>query len=77
MLTLTFKKKTVAVVDYAEASARYSAARDNSGQGASTWGNGKIYDRNGTQIAYISYNGKVWAGTQYQPDATPLFDPYA
>jgi hypothetical protein len=44
-------------------------------RGASTMPNGLLYNDKGEQVAYISYNGKVWAGTEYDPNAVPLYVP--
>lgn len=29
--------------------------------GGSNWSGGKVFDKTGKQIAYISYNGRVWS----------------
>lgn len=26
-------------------------------------------------VAYVSYNGRVWKGSQYEPNTTPIYDP--
>lgn len=54
----------------------YSAARDASGEGASTVPSAKVFDGAGKQIGHISYNGRIWPGATWQPGMTPLFDPY-
>ncbi len=74
-LTIKVGRKHYAVADYAQASAMFCAARDKSGLGASRLPNALIFSGQ-EQVAYVSYNGKVWPGTTYQPDATPLFNPY-
>jgi hypothetical protein len=66
---MRFKKITAATA--AEASAKFCALRDASGLGASKFSDG---DWQGNRI---SYNGKVWAGLEYTPGDTPIFDPYA
>lgn len=48
------------VADMREASAKYSALRDQSGLGGSEFGEGKVFDSAGHQIARVSYNGRVW-----------------
>jgi hypothetical protein len=67
------------VTSIAEASHFYSSARDMSDEGASTWPHGQIID-GGKVVAYISYNGKVWADDPCRRDwetgAAPLFNPY-
>ena len=63
---------------FAEASALYCALRDESGEGVSTFPEGKIRaDAGGRTTARVSYNGKVWPRWEWQPTMTPLFDPYA
>jgi len=32
--------------------------------GASNWGGGEIYDSKGNEIAYVSYNGRIWEGSK-------------
>lgn len=34
-----------------------------------------IHAADGEQIAYVSYNGRVWAGTDYVAGSTPLYAP--
>lgn len=54
-------------------SAKYEAARDASGEGASTFPVGMVRDRafDGNLVAVISYNGRVWTDL----DGDLLFDP--
>lgn len=73
-LTLKIGRKHYAVPNLAEASRLYSAARDRSGLGASRVPSAPIYEGS-RQIAYISYNGRVWAGTEYVAGAVPLYVP--
>lgn len=75
MLVKIPSQRAVKVVSYKEASELYSKARDESGEGASTWGLGFIKDRWGNKLAYISYNGKVWAGQPGESGGL-LFDPF-
>lgn len=68
------KRAKVEVKDFAEASAVYSRLRDESGEGSSTFPEGKLPGH------YVSYNGKVWAGKSSRDWAagkTPVFNPYA
>lgn len=61
-LTLTIHGRlTQDVADFAEASAAYQQARDLSGEGGSTFPFGTI-ERDGEQVARVSYNGRVWEG---------------
>lgn len=53
----------------AEASKYYLDVQDQSGEGASTFKDGKIVD--GRKKLRVSYNGRVWDGE------TIVFDPYA
>lgn len=70
-LTMQIGRKHYPVASLADASAKFCAARDKSGFGASRTPTPRIFEGD-KQIAYISYNGRVWAGSTYQPDATPL-----
>jgi hypothetical protein len=40
----------------------YCALRDDSGEGASTWPDGTVWEPCGPRLR-ISYNGRVWHGT--------------
>jgi hypothetical protein len=66
------RRLTVEVQDFAEASAVYCKARKESGEGGSTFPVGSLPGH------YVSYNGKVWAGTpkDWQSGMTPVFNPY-
>jgi len=66
----------VTVADFAAASAIYSAARERSGEGCSTFPEGTLLDGN-EAVARVSYNGKVWPVGEWQPGDQPLFNPYA
>lgn len=52
-----------------QASAIYSAKRDKSGQGASTFPEGKWNEY------HISYNGRIWTGPEAWRNERPVFDP--
>lgn len=67
------RRLSVDVASLAEASDRYCAERDESGEGASTFPDGRIME-NGTLKARISYNGRVWAPEPWASGDTPLFD---
>lgn len=72
MATLTIgRRHKVEASDAAEASAIYCKLRDESGEGSSTWPNGKFGK------LHISYNGKVWTGEFYDPTRKLVFNPYA
>lgn len=79
MLTLTIHKRlTVDVADFAAASREYDQARELSNEGGSTFPTGVITE-GGKEVAYISYNAKVWANhpRDWQPGFEPLYNPYA
>lgn len=69
---LKLRGRTYPVETLKECSDIFSAVRDQSGQGCSRFPNGKIF-KGGKQIAYVSYNGRVWPGTTYVADVTPLY----
>lgn len=60
-----------------EVSAAYRDTIERLDLGASRTPQCSIFDASGNQVGYVSYNGRVWAGTQreWQPHGTPLFDP--
>jgi len=62
------------VADHAEASDLYSRRRDDSGEGASTFADGRIVDGRGRDVGRISYNGRIWAPGPHDPDAEPIWD---
>lgn len=57
-----------------EASEVYCAARDKSGLGATRWFEGVVVNDQGTKIARISYNGRVWPYRPWREGMTPLYD---
>ncbi len=66
--------KRYQIASFEQASQMFCMARDASGEGASTIPSPKIVDERGEVIGFVSYNGRVWAGTSYVPDAQPLYD---
>jgi hypothetical protein len=63
-VTLPRPSKPVAVASYAEASRIVRVDIERRDWGASQWygkGAGRIV-RDGVQIAFVSYNGRVWEG---------------
>ena len=75
-------KKLVTVKSYEEASKKCEEYIKRNKLGGGNWSGGQIFDEKGKQIARVSYNGRVWQGTEadtwtgekYTP--TPiLFDP--
>lgn len=62
------------VASFAQASQMFCIARDKSGEGASSVPSPLIVDDAGEVIGHVSYNGRVWPGSEWTADATPLFD---
>jgi len=62
------------VASFAEASEKYCTARDASGYGASKIPPVKIVTADGTEIARISYNGRVWAPGEWKVGDAPIYD---
>lgn len=56
---------------YAEASGIFAKARAASGEGASTFPDGKLIAQDGETVAWISYNGRVWSTRTYAPIYEP------
>jgi hypothetical protein len=73
-MILKVRRKKIPVTSLEGASAVYSALRDASGEGASTFRDGVVLDHDGTEIARVSYNGRVWAPGQWIPGQAPLYD---
>jgi hypothetical protein len=71
---LEIERKRFQIASYEEASRMFCAARDKMGEGASRTPSPKIVDERGEVVAYVSYNGRVWAGATYVPNAVPLYD---
>lgn len=59
-----------------EASAAYRAFIEAHCLGASEAGECLIYHGNKV-VAHVSYNGRVWEGEGYNPNAKPIFEPCA
>jgi hypothetical protein len=76
MTTLTLvigRRHRIPVASLREASTIYSRLRDESGEGGSTWPDGRVGK------FHVSYNGKVWSkpSRHWKPGDTPVYDPYA
>lgn len=71
-LTLTIGKRRYQVASIGEASRMFCAARDKAGLGSSKTPKPLIFNADGSLLGHISYNGRVWAGRDYVPGATPL-----
>lgn len=63
------------------ASAAYRAYIEARNLGASRAPSCNIVDGDGKQVGYVSYNGKVWQGTQgdwhARNNPQPVFNPYS
>jgi len=67
------------VDSFADASRKWDSVQRrlmDEGIGSSGSPNVRILDADGTQIAYISWNGRIWSGTEYVRGAVPLYDPF-
>jgi hypothetical protein len=76
MLTLSGKRQhnNFPVRDLSDASCVYQMERDESGEGGSTFGPGKV-SLDGKLVAIVSYNGRVWdPATHGKPGARPLVE---
>lgn len=67
-------RRNYPVSSFEDASAKFCEVRDRSGAGASTMPQCTIVDSNGTEIARISYNGRVWPPCEWTDDLVPLYD---
>jgi hypothetical protein len=72
-MTLHIGRLSVPVRSYQHASEVYEAARDESGEGASTFPCGKITIGPNKVVAEVSYNGRVWAPNHALGDK-PIYD---
>lgn len=61
------------VADYREASEAVRKAIGSKPSSLVHRGIGNIAD-GGKIIAHVSYNGRVWAGTEWKPGMVPLYD---
>jgi hypothetical protein len=71
---LQIGRKRFQIATFEQASRMFCAARDKAGNGASRTPSPKIVDEAGSVIGHVSYNGRVWAGTDYVPNTVPLYD---
>ena len=60
---------------FADVSSAYRRTIEHLGLGASQTPPCTIFDETGMLVAHVSYNGRVWAGSSYQPGAVPLYEP--
>lgn len=80
-MILQIGPKRVMVNSFAEASRSYVSERDNGTIGAWAHGfrenrmpSGLVLADNGTELARVSYNGRVWPAGEWKPGMMPLFD---
>jgi hypothetical protein len=78
-LRIDDSRHVTAVKDYAEASGIVSELVNQHmemGQGNSTFPRMTVVDLStGSTVAHVSWNGKVWPGEQWTPDAKPIYEP--
>lgn len=75
-LRINDSRNVTAVKNYAEASGVWCEMRDENGFGSSDMPSLTIVDLNtGATVAHVSYNGRVWPGASWKPDAKPLYEP--
>lgn len=69
--------RAFAFTSYAEVSAAYRATIDRLGIGGSETPPCRIFKADGQQVAYVSYNGRVWPGSarDWQPGRSCIYDP--
>ena len=63
------------VATFAQASRMFCTARDTFGKGAGETPSVLIVDGAGSVIGHVSYNGRVWSGADWTPNAAPLYQP--
>jgi hypothetical protein len=68
------RRQTVPVSSFEEASRVCQAYIGKHELGGGNWTGGAIYDGRGKQIAYVSYNGRVWPGkaSEWKPGAKEI-----
>lgn len=81
MFSFTIRGKVYQAATLAGISAAYCKARDESGEGASTFPfpDVRIKGRDGKEItvARMSYNGRVWPNAEHEDCGGPFYDPAA
>jgi hypothetical protein len=68
------RRAVVPVLSIEDASFTYAQLRDQSGEGGSTWPDGKLSI--GRDRYRISYDAKVWHDRPWQSGDVPVFNPY-
>lgn len=69
--------KVVEVADFEEASQVCREYIDANGLGAGNWTGGLVLGADGSPVAKVSYNGRVWPPGGYEPGVEPLHEPSA
>jgi len=64
-------KRWVTIASFKEASEVCSKYITDNELGSGNWAGGVIVE-NGNAIARVSYNGRVWEGGEYHPDAKEI-----
>jgi hypothetical protein len=74
--TMVIGQRRYVVESLTEASAKFCAARDTAGTGASETPTPMLYNAAGVLIAHISFNGRVWAGhpREWTPETKPMME---
>lgn len=67
MFTFQIRGKTYSFKDAHYMIEMFEFLRDDSGEGASTWPT-PLVRKNGTVVARISYNGRVWPNKEWTPE---------
>lgn len=62
------------VRDWAKAALLYARERDASGEGVTSFPDGRI-ERDAVPVARVSYNARIWPVDDWHPDMKPLHDP--
>ena len=77
-LNVVIDNKTYGKVrTFEEASRKYTFAREEAQLKSSELSPAELVDESGKTVAFVSYNGKVWAGDKYKPGQAPLYNPFA
>jgi hypothetical protein len=74
LMFLQVGERRYQVASFEQASQMFCIARDKNGEGASKTPSPLIVDDAGAVIAHVSYNGRVWPGSEWAANAAPLYD---
>lgn len=70
-MILAIGRRKFSVASYKEASEKYVEVRAD--RPSSRMPNGQVFE-NAQQVAYVSYNGRVWPGSTYDAASVPVYD---